>query len=367
MTEQLVHVALGADSYDIHIGSHLNHGELIAQCMQGKTHKVLIVTNETIAPLYLEKFQADLETHGLTCASCILPDGEEFKNAESYLKIMTAAIEHQLDRGCALVALGGGVIGDLTGFAAATYQRGIAFFQVPTTLLAMVDSSVGGKTAINHPQGKNMIGAFYQPLAVLIDLEFLKTLPKRQIAAGMAEVIKYGAILDRNFFDYLQSKGGYSELDLAYVIKRCCEIKADVVAQDEKEHGLRALLNFGHTFGHAIEVGLGFGNFLHGEAVAIGMAVAAWIAQESKFGLTKNECEQLVEVLKRYDLPYAIPDQLSGQNFLGHMLHDKKVKDGHIRYVMLKALGQAQVTRDYDNETIVAYLDACPYRKHYAH
>ena len=366
MTEQLVHVALGADSYDIHIGAHLSHGALISQAMQGKTHKVLIVTNEIIAPLYLQALQEDLQAHGLTCATCILPDGEEFKNAESYLKIMTAAIEHQLDRGCALIALGGGVIGDLTGFAAATYQRGIAFFQVPTTLLAMVDSSVGGKTAINHPQGKNMIGAFYQPQAVLIDLEFLKTLPPRQIAAGMAEVIKYGAILDRAFFDYLQSKTNYGELDLAYVIKRCCELKAEVVAQDEKEHGLRALLNFGHTFGHAIEVGMGFGNFLHGEAVAIGMAVAAWISQESKFGLSAADCTALVDVLKRYNLPYAIPDVLSGRDFLAHMLHDKKVKDGHIRYIMLKALGQAAVTRDFANDTIVAYLDACPYRQHYA-
>lgn len=363
--EQLVHVELGPDSYEIHIGSHLEHGALVKAAMAGKTQKILIVTNETIAPLYLAKYKAELQAQGLTCYECILPDGEEYKSAESYLKIMSAALEYKLDRGSAFLALGGGVIGDLTGFAAATYQRGVAFFQVPTTLLAMVDSSVGGKTAINHPQGKNMIGAFYQPLAVLIDLEFLKTLPERQIAAGMAEVIKYGAILDRAFFEYLQSKQGYGDLDLAYVIKRCCELKAEVVAQDEKEHGLRALLNFGHTFGHAIEVGMGFGNFLHGEAVAIGMAVAAWISVESKFGLTQDECEALVEVLKRYDLPYQIPDTLSGAEFLEHMLHDKKVKAGRISYIMLKALGEAQVSRDYDNDQIVAYLSACPYRTHY--
>lgn len=364
-TEQLVHVALGADSYDIHIGTNLPHGALIAQAMSGKTRKVLIVTNETIAPLYLQQFKADLEAQGLTCGECILPDGEEYKNVDSYMQIMTAAIEQQLDRGCALIALGGGVIGDLTGFAAATYQRGIAFFQVPTTLLSMVDSSVGGKTAINHPQGKNMIGAFYQPQAVLIDLTFLKTLPERQIAAGMAEVIKYGAILDRAFFDYLASKAGYSALDLAYVIKRCCELKAEVVAQDEKEHGLRALLNFGHTFGHAIEVGLGFGNFLHGEAVAIGMAIAAWISVESKFGLTEPERDALVEVIKRYDLPYQIPDTLTGDDFVAHMLHDKKVKAGRISYIMLQALGRAAVTRAYDNAQIASLLKACPYRTHY--
>ena len=360
-----VHIALGANSYDICIGRALPCGELMRQALP-RTQDVLIVSNETIAPLYMDKLVAQLKAFNFNCHQCILPDGEKYKTVESYMQIMTTLLEKNLGRDCALVALGGGVIGDLTGFAAATYQRGIAFFQVPTTLLAMVDSSVGGKTAINHPQGKNMIGAFYQPQAVLIDLEFLKTLPPRQIAAGMAEVIKYGAILDRAFFDYLQSKTNSGELDLAYVIKRCCELKAEVVAQDEKEHGLRALLNFGHTFGHAIEVGMGFGNFLHGEAVAIGMAVAAWISQESKFGLSAADCTALVDVLKRYDLPYAIPDVLSGRDFLAHMLHDKKVKDGHIRYVMLKALGQAAVTRDFANDTIVAYLDACPYRQHYA-
>lgn len=350
-----VHIALGEHSYDIVIGRELNVGELMRTALP-KTQDLLIVSNETIAPLYMAALKAKLEPFGFKCRECILKDGEVYKTVESYMQIMTTLLDDNYGRDCALVALGGGVVGDITGFAAATYQRGVDFVQIPTTLLALVDSSVGGKTAINHPQGKNMIGAFYQPKIVLADLDYLKTLPEREMAAGMAEVIKYGVILDREFFDYLKEHAGTENLDLAYVVKRCCEWKAYVVSQDEKEKGLRALLNYGHTFGHAIEVGMGFGTYLHGEAVAVGMVIAAFVAAKSK-GLSLEEVKELTELLPKYNLPVMIPSALEGSDFIAHMHHDKKVKQGKINYVLPTKIGKCAVYNDLPDYEVRAYIN----------
>lgn len=351
-----VHIDLGENSYDIVIGSHLPLGPLMRQALP-KGKDLLVVSNETVAPLYLAKVISALQSEGFKVKSCILPDGECYKNIESYMQIMTALLEDGFGRDCCLVALGGGVVGDITGFAASSYQRGVDFVQIPTTLLAMVDSSVGGKTAINHPMGKNMIGAFYQPKIVLSDLEFLKTLPEREVAAGMAEVIKYGVIMDEAFFEYLEQAKSVVGLDLGYVVKRCCECKAYVVGQDEKEKGMRALLNFGHTFGHAIEVGMGFGNYLHGEGVAIGMALAAYVSYKSNKGLSYESYERLKDLLVRYSLPVTVPQELSSSDFISHMRHDKKVKQGKINYVLPQAIGVSAVFSDLDDDTIAKLID----------
>lgn len=349
-----VHIDLGANSYDICIGHGLDVGGLMRGALP-KGRDVMIVSNETIAPLYLDQVKSSLESQGFVCHQCILKDGEAYKTVESYMQIMTALMEQSLARDCCLVALGGGVVGDITGFAAATYQRGVDFVQIPTTLLALVDSSVGGKTAINHPLGKNMIGAFYQPRIVIADLDFLKTLPEREMAAGMAEVIKYGVILDREFFDYLKTHVG--NLDLSYVVKRCCEWKAYVVSRDEKEKGMRALLNYGHTFGHAIEVGMGFGTYLHGEAVAVGMVIAAYVAAKTK-GMPESEVAELVEILPQYHLPVTIPEKLSAADFIGYMHHDKKVKHGKINYVLPTAIGKSEVFNDLSDEEVQKLIAA---------
>ncbi len=351
-----VHIALGDNSYDILIGNNLPIAELMKEALP-KIKDLLIVSNETIAPLYLEPLMASLTNQGFKVKSCILKDGECYKTVESYMQIMTALLEDGFGRDCCLVALGGGVVGDITGFAASSYQRGVAFVQIPTTLLAMVDSSVGGKTAINHPMGKNMIGAFYQPKIVIADLDFLKTLPEREIAAGMAEVIKYGVILDEEFFTYLEKAQGTAKLDLAYVVKRCCEWKAYVVSQDEKEKGMRALLNYGHTFGHAIEVGMGFGVYLHGEAVAIGMVVAAYVAAKTNKGLSLEQYNRIKNILPYYNLPYAIPKELSGADFISHMRHDKKVKLGKINYVLPESIGKSAVFNDCSDQVISNLID----------
>lgn len=345
---QTVHIDLKDRSYDIHIGFNLDLGSLARNALP-KTKDLMIVTNDTIAPLYLDKVKAVLTEHGFNCKACILKDGEVYKTIDSYMQIMTELLQNNFGRDCALVALGGGVVGDMTGFAAATFQRGVNFIQIPTTLLALVDSSVGGKTAINHPMGKNMIGAFYQPQVVIADLEFLHTLDERQVAAGMAEVIKYGVILDHDFFVYL--KDNIKNLDLAYVVKRCCELKALVVSKDEQEKGLRALLNYGHTFGHAIEVGMGFGNYLHGEAVSIGMAIAAYVSFKTG-RLVLTDFEDLCKLLQQYNLPVHIPANLTEQEFVAHMHHDKKVKAGKVNYVLPTAIGSAEVVSDLDDSTV---------------
>jgi len=296
-------VDLGARSYPIIIGENLlAQDDLFSSAISGK--KVMIVTNDIVAPLYLKACKNSLKQYSID--EVILPDGEQFKNLATFETILSALLEKKHARDTTIIALGGGVIGDMAGFAAACYQRGVPFIQVPTTVLAQVDSSVGGKTAVNHPLGKNMIGAFYQPQSVIIDICCLQTLPKREFAAGMAEVIKYGIIYDSAFFDWL--KDNIDEIKtlqpqaITFMIKRCCEIKAEIVAQDEKEHGIRALLNLGHTFGHAIEAEQGYGNWLHGEAVAAGMVLAA--KTSLILGLIdKTQVEQIEQLIEQFDLP----------------------------------------------------------------
>lgn len=279
----------------------------------------MLVTDETLAPLYLDRVRHLLEQAGVKVDSVILPDGEQYKSLTVLDTVFTALLQKPHGRDTTLLALGGGVVGNLTGFAAASYQRGVRFIQIPTTLLSQVDSSVGGKTAVNHPLGKNMIGAFYQPASVVVDLDCLKTLPARELASGLAEVIKYGIILDGEFFTWLEENmDALLRLDgqaMAYCIRRCCELKAEVVAADERETGLRALLNLGHTFGHAIEAEMGYGNWLHGEAVAAGMVMAAR-ASERLGQFRPEETARIIALLKRAGLPVSGPQEMSAQAYL---------------------------------------------------
>ena len=302
-------VSLGERSYPIVIGRHLLDDSAFAVHVPGK--RVAIVTNTVVAPLYLKRLEAMLTAAGKSCIAIVLPDGEEEKNVSNLMRIFDALLENKCDRKTTLLALGGGVIGDMTGFAAATYMRGVPFVQIPTTLLAQVDSSVGGKTAINHPLGKNMIGAFYQPQAVLADTATLATLPDRELSAGMAEVIKHGAIIDAAFFAWLETNisklMARDDAALAYAIQRSCEIKAEVVHQDEREGGLRAILNFGHTFAHAIEAGMGYGTWLHGEAVGCGMVMAADLSERLGY-LSAVEKSRVVALVQAAGLPTIAPD-----------------------------------------------------------
>ncbi|WP_296243966.1 MULTISPECIES: 3-dehydroquinate synthase [unclassified Psychrobacter] len=319
--------------------------------------QVLIVTNDTVAPLYLNTLQESLETQ-FTVKVCMLPDGEQYKNQTSINQIYDALMAEHFNRDVTLVALGGGVVGDMTGFAAASFMRGVNFIQIPTTLLSQVDSSVGGKTGINHPQGKNMIGAFWQPQMVLADMSTLKTLPARELSAGLAEVIKYALIMDENFLTWLeQNLPAMMALDLAVLgeaVKRCCQYKADIVAQDERESGVRALLNFGHTFGHVIETHQGYGNWLHGEAVAAGMVQAAELSQKIGW-LTIDDVERIKRVLVLANLP-IVPPPIAAETALGLMGHDKKVKHGQIRLILLKSLGKAVLTNDFDAKLLTEVL-----------
>lgn len=333
-------VALGERSYPIMIGQ-----SLLADVARMSAHiagpRVAIVTNTTVAPLYLERVTGTLTAAGKLVTQIVLADGEEEKNWASLMRIFDTLLAEKCDRKTTLMALGGGVIGDLTGFAAACYMRGVPFIQVPTTLLAQVDSSVGGKTGINHPLGKNMIGAFYQPQAVLADTTTLDTLPPRELAAGLAEVIKHGAIIDIAFFDWIEANMAQlvarDAAALAYAIQRSCEIKADVVRQDEREGGLRAILNFGHTFGHAIENGLGYGHWLHGEAVGCGMVMAADLSQRLGF-IDAAAKQRLTAVVRAAGLPVTAPD-LGVERWLELMQVDKKNEGGEIRFILLKPLG----------------------------
>ena len=351
-------VSLAERSYPLYIGSGLLGNVALWKSMVA-TRQVVVVTNDVVGPLYLSAVRQALEVQGREVSEIVLPDGEAYKTIESFMQIMDGLMSRHIERKATLVALGGGVVGDMAGFAAACYQRGIPFVQVPTTLLSQVDSSVGGKTAINHPLGKNMIGAFYQPRAVLIDLDVLTTLPRREFSAGLAEIIKYGAALDRGFFDWLE--GSIDALmardvqALAFAVERSCAIKAQVVAADEREAGLRALLNFGHTFGHAIEAGMGFGHWLHGEAVGCGMVMAADLS--ARLGqLGPDDHKRLVALIARAELPTQAPAWPVSQ-YLASMAHDKKAEGGEIRYVLLQGLGQAElraVGSDRVAETIAA-------------
>ncbi|NVD71960.1 3-dehydroquinate synthase [Duganella sp. BJB1802] len=362
MNEQstiLLNVELGERSYPISIGpALLQDGALLARHVHGD--KVAIVTNTTIAPLYLERVEAGLRQAGKQVTSIVLPDGEEYKNWASLMQIFDALLAAKADRKTTLIALGGGVIGDLTGYAAASYMRGIDFIQVPTTLLSQVDSSVGGKTGINHPMGKNMIGAFHQPRAVIADTATLETLPARELSAGLAEVIKHGAIIDAAFFDWIEANIGKlmarDKGALAYAIARSCEIKADVVRQDEREGGLRAILNFGHTFGHAIENGLGYGEWLHGEAVGCGMVMAADLSH--RMGLVDEATVARMRALvAAAGLPVKAPD-LGVARWLELMEVDKKNEGGAIKFILIKPLGAPSIT-NAPQELLLATLAAC--------
>ncbi|OIR02488.1 3-dehydroquinate synthase [mine drainage metagenome] len=350
---QTLKVELANRSYPIHIGRNLiSDASLILPYLKRK--HVAIVTNTTVAPLYLDILSQSLQAAGVQVTPIILPDGEAYKNAETLNKIYSALLESRCERTTTLIALGGGVIGDLTGYAAATYLRGVPFIQIPTTLLSQVDSSVGGKTGINHPLGKNMIGAFYQPQLVLADIDTLQTLPTREFSAGMAEVIKYGLIRDSEFFNWLEanieSLMQLNEQVLSEAIYRSCQNKADVVAKDEHEQGERALLNLGHTFGHAIENAMGYGVWLHGEAVAAGTMMAANLSLQMGW-LSQAEVERIEHILKEANLPIEAPD-LGVEKYLLLMGLDKKVENGKIRLVLQQGIGAAVITSDYDAEKL---------------
>ncbi|MCW9024161.1 MAG: 3-dehydroquinate synthase [Gammaproteobacteria bacterium] len=351
-------VNLGERSYPIYIGSDiLDQKNLIKPVVSSK--QVMIVTNETVAPLYLEKVLELFSDY--QCESVILPDGEQYKNLKVLDTIFDALLSKHFDRHCTLVALGGGVVGDMTGFAAACYQRGVNFIQIPTTLLAQVDSSVGGKTGVNHPRGKNMIGAFHQPQAVIIDTDTLNTLDDRQLSAGLAEIIKYGLIRDRKFIDWLEDnmdKLLSRDPDyLAQAIEISCACKAEVVAADEKESGVRALLNLGHTFGHAIETGTGYGNWLHGEGVGTGMLMAADLSMRQGW-LTEADLKRVEDLVDRANLPTRSPATMDYQKFMDLMAVDKKVRDGKINLVLYKSLGDAFVTNEFDHELLKETIEA---------
>ena len=350
---------LGPRSYSILIGQGLlGRAELFASCLAG--NQIMVVSNETVAPLYLERLRTALGDRDVQVL--ILPDGEEFKTLGELEKILDALVAARFARDCTVVALGGGVVGDMAGFAAACYQRGVAHIQVPTTLLSQVDSSVGGKTGVNHPQGKNMIGAFHQPARVIIDIDALDTLPDRELCAGLGEVIKYGLLWDADFFAWLE--GHMPELlardrdRLTHVIHRSCQIKAEMVSADETEGGIRALLNLGHTFGHAIEAGLGFGNWLHGEAVAAGLCLAADLS--ARLGrIDGSDVERVQKLVESAKLPIRAPRELSADRMLELMAVDKKIKDGKLRVVLLGAIGEAYLDGDFDGRALKETLEEC--------
>jgi 3-dehydroquinate synthase len=338
-----VNVSLGDRSYPIWIGEGLlGEGSLWRSVVAGR--QVAVVTNDTVGPLYAERLLATLRQEGLEPILITLPDGEAHKTMAVLGTVFDAMMAHRMERGATVVALGGGVVGDMAGFAAACYQRGVPFVQVPTTLLSQVDSSVGGKTGVNHPLGKNMIGAFYQPQAVFIDMAVLQTLPERELSAGLAEIIKYGASLDRTFFEWLEAQmpalRARAPEALAHAIERSCQIKALVVAQDERESsGRRAILNFGHTFGHAIEAGMGYGQWLHGEAVGCGMVMAACLSEQLG-QLAVADRDRIRRLVAAAGLPVEPPDW-SSEAYLEWMSHDKKAAAGQVRYIVLKGLGDA--------------------------
>jgi len=337
----VMEVELGDRSYPIYMGpGHLDNSNLLTKHIKSK--QVVVVTNETIAPLYLDRVTKHLQDYQLEVI--ILPDGEQYKTLSTLDIIFNELLLKKFSRNATLIALGGGVIGDLSGFAAACYQRGIPFIQIPTTLLSQVDSSVGGKTGVNHALGKNMLGAFYQPQCVIIDVDVLDTLDDRQLAAGIAEVIKYGLIRDIDFFEWIEANIAKllarDKSALTYIIDRSCHNKAEIVACDERESGIRAILNLGHTFGHAIETGMGYGKYLHGEAVAIGTCQAAELSKQLGW-LTDADVLRVKNIFQSVGLPVKAPESLSAETFLELMAVDKKNVDGDIRLILLKSLGEA--------------------------
>ncbi len=355
---QTLHVDLGERSYPIYIGADLlAQTDLLAPHIAGR--QVAIVTNETVAPLYLGTLETALAGYAVT--SIVLPDGEAFKNWETLQTIFDGLLGARHDRRTTVVALGGGVVGDMAGFAAACYQRGVNFIQVPTTLLSQVDSSVGGKTGINHPLGKNMVGAFYQPQAVLIDTASLATLPSRELSAGLAEVIKYGLICDEPFVGWLEENmSALRALDqsvLTAAVERSCAAKARVVGADERESGVRATLNLGHTFGHAIETHQGYGVWLHGEAVAAGTVMAVEMSMRMGW-ITIAERDRVIRLFQAAGLPVVPPKDMTPEHFLEHMAVDKKVLDGQLRLVLLRRMGEAVVTSEFPREILNATLSA---------
>ena len=354
-----IHVNLGERSYPIAIqaGSLKDAGFLLQAI---NSTQAVVITNDVVAPLYLDTLLNTLSKGEKTISSIILADGEANKTLATFEHVMGQLLQQRTSRDACIIALGGGVIGDLSGFVAACYQRGIDFIQVPTTLLSQVDSSVGGKTAVNHPLGKNMIGAFYQPKAVLIDPTTLSTLPFKEFSAGMAEVVKYGIIYDAEFFAWLNThKSNIKNQDaeiLSTMIARCCQIKADIVNQDEKEHGIRALLNLGHTFGHAIEAHMGYGNWLHGEAVSAGTVIACELSV-MRNQMLSSELRQVVDLLAYFDLPVAGPEAMTAQDYITHMQRDKKVLSGTMRFILPQGIGKALVVSDVTQGELIQLLD----------
>lgn len=356
---QTLHVELGTRRYPIFIGSHLPVQDCLLPYIHGK--QVMIVSNTTVAPLYLQGYHDVLQHAGKQVAHCILPDGESYKNIETLNLIFDALLSARFNRDCTVLALGGGVVGDMAGFAAASFQRGVEFVQVPTTLLSQVDSSVGGKTGINHPLGKNMIGAFKQPSVVMADMSQLDTLPDRELSAGLAEIIKYALLGDIDFLVWLeQHMDQLIQRDatlLAEAVYRSCAHKARIVAADEHERGDRALLNLGHTFGHAIEAYMGYGQWLHGEAVGTGMLMAADLSQRLGW-ITKADVQRVRNIIQRANLPVVCP-AIPVDEFLGLMAQDKKVLSGQLRLVLLKQLGQAVITREFDPQQLKETILTC--------
>jgi 3-dehydroquinate synthase len=349
-------VGLGERSYRINIGiATLNGlGQVCTGLEVGK--KIVIITNPIVAGYYLEPVRSSLESAGFTVATVQIPDGEQFKNLDTVANVYNELVDVGINRGGFIVALGGGVVGDLAGFAAATYQRGIEFIQVPTTLLSQVDSSVGGKTGVNLPKGKNLVGSFHQPRFVLIDVLTLSTLPEREYLGGLAEVIKYGIVLDANLFDYIEQHTAEilakNPETLKYLISRCCSLKAEVVGQDERETGLRAVLNYGHTLGHAVESLSGYGKYSHGEAVAIGMVAAARFS-ELKGVSSSVDTARILELIEKLGLPIAVP-QFSGDEYSAALIRDKKARDGGITFICNKGIGGFSFERVTDLQPLLS-------------
>ncbi|UDG81362.1 3-dehydroquinate synthase [Candidatus Profftia lariciata] len=360
---QKIHVSLGKRSYPITIASGLFQDPTAFLPLK-MGNKAMLVTNQTLAPIYLDVIKDSLKQLKIEVDQIILPDGEQYKTLSVMEQVFTALLKKSHGRDTTLIALGGGVIGDLTGFAASCYQRGVRFIQVPTTLLSQVDSSVGGKTAVNHLLGKNMIGTFYQPMSVVIDINCLKTLPARELSSGLAEVIKYGIIVDSAFFIWLEEH--LDELlsvdanAMEYCIRRCCEIKTKIISLDETEQGIRALLNLGHTYGHAIEVEMGYGNWLHGEAVAAGIIMASQTAY--RFGqLNNQDVSRIKKLIARAGLPVTGPKNMTPESYLPHLMRDKKVLSGELRLILPTAIGQSEIRMGLDHKQIISAIADCCY------